>query len=119
MKIAGKLIGAVLGWMLLRHPLGAVLGVLIGHVIDAGWWRGGTDAAVSRREPPVEDDYAVLGITPQASDAEVEAAFRRKISDYHPDKVAGAAEEIRQLAETRARAINQAYEAICRRRKRP
>ena len=34
------------------------------------------------------------------------------ISDYHPDKVANAAKELRELAEVRAREINAAYETI-------
>jgi hypothetical protein len=37
MRIYGKIFGAVLGWMLMRHPAGAVLGAALGHVFDAGW----------------------------------------------------------------------------------
>ena len=67
--------------------------------------------------PKADKDYATLGLTRDASDEEVERAYRRLMSQYHPDKVAGAAEEIRQIAEQRARAINTAYEAIQRQRK--
>ena len=109
MRIVGKLIGAILGWMLLKHPAGALLGLVVGHAFDAGWFR--------RQAPKADKDYATLGLTRDASDEEVERAYRRLMSQYHPDKVAGAAEEIRQIAETRARSINTAYEAIQRQRK--
>ena len=34
------------------------------------------------------------------------------MSQYHPDRVAGAASELREQAEIRAREINQAYDRI-------
>lgn len=116
----GKLIGALVGWMALRHPAGAVLGALLGHVFDA-WWsrRGGRavpPAAPGATRPRAEDDYALLGIAADASDGELERAYRRLMSQYHPDRVAGAAEEFRQLAEQRTRNINAAYDRIRTRR---
>jgi DnaJ-domain-containing protein 1 len=116
MRYYGKILGAILGWMLLRHPIGAVIGGLIGHAFDAGWLGGGSskpDAA-----PPAAKHYETLGLAPDASDSDVEQAYRRLMSQYHPDKVSGAAEEIRALAETRAQSINTAYEAILRERRR-
>jgi DnaJ-domain-containing protein 1 len=116
MKYYGKIIGALIGWMLLRHPIGAVIGGLIGHAFDAGWLNlssasgGGTGRNGGAH-------YKTLGLQPEASDAEVEQAYRRLIAQYHPDKVAGAADEIRALAGERASAINQAYEAIQRERR--
>jgi DnaJ-domain-containing protein 1 len=46
----------------------------------------------------------------------IDAAYRRRMSEYHPDKVANAAPEIKELAERRARDINAAYEEIRKRR---
>jgi DnaJ-domain-containing protein 1 len=43
---------------------------------------------------------------------DIEQAYRRKISDYHPDKVANAAPELKALAEQRAREINAAYDEL-------
>ena len=113
----GKAIGFLLG-LLTRRPQFMVLGLILGHLYDMGIF--------SRRAPPpaptvttgLAEAYAELGISPSATDDQVEQAFRRLISEYHPDRVANAAQEIRDLAEARARTINTAYEAIRRDRHR-
>lgn len=105
----GKLLGFFAGAALLRaNPfLGAILGLLIGHAFDTDWFklRG-------------EDPYAVLGLDSQASDAQIEQAYRRLISQYHPDRYANDPDEIRQRAEAKAREINRAYDRIRGLRKR-
>ena len=99
----GKLLGLVAGAALMRfNPLlGALLGMLIGHAFDSDWFR-------LRRDDP----YRVLGLTADASDQDVERAYRRLISQYHPDRLSGAAPELRSQAETRARDINRAHDRI-------
>jgi DnaJ-class molecular chaperone len=61
----------------------------------------------------------VLDIPETASLEEIEQAYRRKISDYHPDKVANAAPELKELAELRAREINAAFDELQKLRKQP
>ena len=100
----GKVFGFIAGWLLLRHPGGG----LLGHACDADWVK-------SRRETP----YRVLGITEDATDAEVEQAYRRMISQYHPDKLTGVAEGLRRQAEEKASEINAAYSRIQALRKPP
>jgi DnaJ-class molecular chaperone len=102
----GKFFGLVAGWLLLRHPAGGLLGLLIGHAFDADWFRSGRD-----------NPYRVFGLTSDASDAEVDQAYRRLISQYHPDRVAGAAPELQRQAAEKARDINAAYDRIQRLRK--
>jgi DnaJ-domain-containing protein 1 len=105
----GKLLGAFAGAALLRsNPLlGLLIGLLIGHALDRDWFSG-----------PKEDPYRVLGLTDQATDAEIDLAYRRLISQYHPDRVAGSAPELQRQAEVRAREINAAYDRIQALRKR-
>jgi DnaJ-domain-containing protein 1 len=100
----GKLLGLVAGALLFRpNPLfGAVIGLLIGHAFDVDWF------GLRRKDDP----WAELGLTEEASQAEVDQAYRRLISQYHPDKLAGAAPELRAQAEARSRAINAAYDRI-------
>src|SRR3989337_3309107 len=97
----GKLLGFIAGWLLLRHPGGALIGLLIGHAFDADWFRTDRD-----------QHYRVLGLTHDASDAEVDQAYRRLISQYHPDRLSGAASDLREQAERKARDINGAYDRI-------
>ncbi len=60
------------------------------------------------------DPYAVLGLTPQATDAQVRRAYRRLIAEHHPDKqtARGAAPEVIKLSEQRAREVIAAYEQL-------
>lgn len=102
----GKILGGLLGFALMRHPIGLLLGAIIGHAFDAGWLRR------PRNNAALAAAYAELDVTPDASDEAIHAAYRRLMSRYHPDRVAGAAEDMRALAETRARAINAAYDTI-------
>ena len=59
-----------------------------------------------------ESAYAVLEISPSASDDEVKAAYRRMAMKYHPDKVATLGAEVQKAAEEKFRKIQEAYETI-------
>jgi len=109
MRWYGKLLGFIAGALLFRpNPLfGAVVGLLLGHAFDRDWFRLGKDLP-----------YRELGVTREATDAEIDLAYRRLISQYHPDKLAGAAPELRAQAEKKARQINAAYDRIKTLRKR-
>lgn len=109
MRWYGKLLGFIAGALLFRpNPLfGAVVDMLLGHAFDSDWFRLGKDLP-----------YRELGVTREASDAEIDLAYRRLMSQYHPDKLAGAAPELRAQAEKKARQINAAYDRIKTLRKR-
>lgn len=74
----------------------------------------GSKAGVSR-EDQLQQAYDVLGVSPDASDAEVKKAYRRQMSQNHPDKLAskGMPESMREMAEQKTREIGAAYERIC------
>ncbi len=106
----GKVLGFIAGWLLTRHPVGGLLGLLLGHAFDADWFKSKHS---SKRDTP----YRVLGVTEDASDAEIEQAYRRMISQYHPDKLVGVADDLRRQAEDKASEINTAYDRIKQLRK--
>ena len=60
------------------------------------------------------DAYTALGVSPAASPSEIKRAYRRLISQNHPDKLAsrGLPESMRAVAEERSREINAAYDLI-------
>jgi DnaJ like chaperone protein len=62
----------------------------------------------------LDDAYTALGLSSDASPAEIKRAYRRLISRNHPDKLAakGLPDNMREIAEERAREINVAYELI-------
>lgn len=60
----------------------------------------------------VSDYFRILEIQPGATISEVKAAYRRKMQQYHPDKVASLGKEFRDLAEAKSKEINGAYRAI-------
>lgn len=98
MRWYGKVLGLIAGWLLLRHPAG---GLIVGHAFDAGWFS-------SRKPSP----YRELGVAEDASDAEIDRAYRKLMGQYHPDRLEGAAPELRQQAQDRASRINRAYDEI-------
>ena len=66
------------------------------------------------RGPTLEDAYATLGVSPDASDAEVKRAYRRLMSRHHPDKLAskGLPEEMMRAATERTQQIRAAWERV-------
>lgn len=70
-------------------------------------------------EPQVSKDseaprtaWEILGVAKGATKAEIRAAYKRRASEYHPDRVAHLGERIRVVAEEEMRSINRAYEAL-------
>jgi len=84
--------------------------------------RAGQGGRGSRPSPPkgptLDQAYTVLGIERKATDAEVKRAYRRLLSQHHPDKLVskGLPEEMMKLAAQKTHEIRQAYEAINRAR---
>ena len=62
----------------------------------------------------LDDAYAVLDVQEGAGDAEVKKAYRRLMSQHHPDKLVakGLPEEMMKMATQRTHEIRQAYERI-------
>ncbi len=67
----------------------------------------------------IDDAYKVLGVSQSASDTELKKAYRKLMSENHPDKLAGRGlpESMRDMAEERTREISHAYDVIKEARK--
>jgi len=57
-----------------------------------------------------DDPYAVLGVSPNASDEEIKSAYRELVRKYHPDNYVG--NSLSDLAEQKMKEINDAYDRI-------
>ena len=77
-----------------------------------GAWQRGSYGGAGARSQSTRDSYAVLGLSRDASDREIKRAYRKLISQHHPDKLGDVPEELKRRAEERAREINAAYERI-------
>lgn len=58
------------------------------------------------------DPYVVLGVERDDDERTIKRAYRKLISEHHPDRLVDAPEDLRRRAEQRASEINAAWERI-------
>lgn len=92
------------------------LAAIKGYAATPGSRGYGPGRPGSRQAPPTRpseiDPYAVLGIDRGASEADIKQAYRKLMSQHHPDKLGDVPLELKRRAEQRAVEINAAYESI-------
>jgi DnaJ-class molecular chaperone with C-terminal Zn finger domain len=73
-----------------------------------------SDAAsvIAMHYKDTDSAYAVLEISPNATNEEVKSAYRRMAMKHHPDKVSTLGPEVQKAAEEKFRKIQEAYETI-------
>jgi DnaJ like chaperone protein len=66
------------------------------------------------RRDRLRDAYAILGVATDVSDADAKKAYRKQMSQHHPDKLAakGLPPEMMNMAKEKAQEIQQAWELI-------
>jgi len=74
------------------------------------------DSIFAQFRPSNDSNYRILEIESNATDEDVKKAYRKMAIKYHPDKVATLGEDVQKAAEEKFKAVNQAYEAICKER---
>lgn len=69
-------------------------------------------------EPERLTPHEILGVSANASAAEIKTAYRNRIKECHPDRFSNTDEQSRALAEEWTKAINAAYTELLARRER-
>ncbi|MCA1402549.1 J domain-containing protein [Bradyrhizobium sp. BRP56] len=72
----------------------------------------GDQNRIENQNQEVDDPYAILNVSRQATISEIKAAYRLAIVKCHPDTVADRSKSIREVAEAEAQRVNAAYDAI-------
>lgn len=55
----------------------------------------------------------ILGVTPDSSREQIRSAYRRKVSQCHPDRLHSATDAVRKLATEQMAELNDAYRLLC------
>jgi DnaJ-domain-containing protein 1 len=66
----------------------------------------------SSQHSELDDALKVLGLNSFARNDSIKATYKKKMKEFHPDKVSHLSDEIRKRAEIRAMEINEAYTKI-------
>lgn len=85
-------------------------------VKECAQWMGisvaDVESMLNLKGDSLEEAYKVLGVSPDATNDEVRAAYRRLALQHHPDRVATLGEDVRKAAEQKFQEINAAKEKI-------
>jgi uncharacterized membrane protein YkvA (DUF1232 family) len=74
--------------------------------------RSSRDSPSQSKKAKVFDAYTVLGVTRSASSDAIQTAYRERMQEYHPDKVAHLGEELQKLAHEKSQEIQRAYRQL-------
>jgi DnaJ like chaperone protein len=88
----------------------------IENLVRAGfhYQQGARQGVAAEARLSLDEAYAVLNVSREDTDAEVKKAYRRLMSQHHPDKLVakGLPEEMMKLATQRTQEIKAAYERV-------
>ena len=97
-----------------RRFTGAAAGAGAGGQQERAWQGTGAGRRAPSTGPTLKDAYALLGVQPKDSDDVIKRAYRKLLSQHHPDKLVskGLPEDMIRLASQKTHEIRQAYEMI-------
>ena len=91
-----------------------ILNMVLAQARFGGAGAAGAGGAAGPSRPSLGEAYQVLGVNEEASDQEVKKAYRRLMSEHHPDKLAarGVPEEMIRVSTEKTAEISKAYDMI-------
>ncbi len=103
----------------LIHHIGQLLGFAPAQIDHLFRFAAGAAHSQLHKAPSLDDAYAILGVKSTDSDAEIKKAYRRLMSQHHPDKLVakGLPEEMVKVATEKTQEIHKAYDLIKSKRK--
>lgn len=86
----------------------------VGGAAGAGAGAGSGNAGAGRAEMTLDEAYTVLGVEPGTDRATAKTAYRKLMSQHHPDKLAarGMPEEMIELATEKTQQIQRAWARV-------
>ena len=102
----------------IAHHLGydeAAFRHMLDMVLNQSHFAGGQATSATA----LEDAYKALGVSKESTDQEIKHAYRKLMSQYHPDKLMGQGlpEDMIAVATEQAKEVQVAYDLITRNRK--
>ncbi len=84
------------------------------HLLDMVLNQSHFGAGQATSGQAIEDAYKALGVSKESTDAEIKRAYRKLMSQYHPDKLMGQGvpEDMIKVATEQAKEIQLAYDLI-------
>ena len=85
---------------------------------SSGYGAGSRGSSGGRPESVGDEanDYAILEVSPSASNEEIKKSFRRLAMKHHPDRVATSSPAVQKAAAEKFKRISAAYDRISRKR---
>jgi uncharacterized membrane protein YkvA (DUF1232 family) len=72
----------------------------------------GQGAGGASKDGKAFDPHEILGVSRSASSEAIRAAYRSRMQEYHPDKVAHLGAELQELAHEKSQQIQRAYREL-------
>ncbi len=95
-------------------PQGTYESIKMRYGAYTGGGSSGSSGSASQTSAPLASAYETLGVDKNANEADIRKAYRKKASEYHPDKIAakGLPKEFTDFANKKFQEIQKAWETI-------
>lgn len=101
-----------LGWFDDTAVIAAIIYYIkYGKIPDYLYKKTAKEDVLQKKETP-KSAYQILGISHRATKTDIQAAYRRAVKQYHPDRVAHLGKELQEIANKKFIEIQDAYNTL-------